>query len=87
MSIGGRVDRGCAILLNNKKEWKSTICSNMDKPRDSHAKRSQTEGRYHISLTCEIEKNDTNKLIYKTEVDSETQETNAWSPEEDAEQG
>ena len=25
-----------------------------------------------ISLTCRIKKNDTNKLIYKTEIDSQT---------------
>ena len=35
---------------------------------------SQTEkDRYHmISLVCGIYENDTNKLIYKTEIDSQT---------------
>ena len=34
---------------------------------------SQTEkDKYHISLICGILKNDTNELIYKTEIDSQT---------------
>ena len=39
---------------------------------------SQTErDKYQmISLICEIFKNDTNKLIYKTEIDSQTWKTN-----------
>ena len=42
---------------------------------------SETEkDKYHIvSLTCENENNDTNELIYKTEIDSQT-EKNLWSP-------
>ena len=31
-----------------------------------------------ISLICRILKNDTNELIYKTETDSQTSETNLW---------
>ena len=31
-----------------------------------------------ISLICGIFKNDTNELIYKTEIDSQTQKTNLW---------
>ena len=36
---------------------------------------SQTEKyKYHmISLICEIQKNDTNELIYKAEIDSRTE--------------
>ena len=42
---------------------------------------SQTEkDKYHISLICGILKNDTNELIYKTEIDSQTQKTNLWLP-------
>ena len=33
-----------------------------------------------ISLICEILKNDTNELIYKTEADSQTQKTNLGLP-------
>ena len=33
-----------------------------------------------ISLICGILKNDTNELIYKTEIDSQTQKTNLWLP-------
>ena len=33
-----------------------------------------------ISLTCGIYKNDTNELIYKTETDLETLQTNLWLP-------
>ena len=32
------------------------------------------------SLICGILKNDTNELIYKTEVDAQTQNTNLWLP-------
>ena len=43
---------------------------------------SQTEkDKYHmISLICGIQKNDTNELIYKTEIDPQTQKTNLWLP-------
>ena len=47
----------------------------MDGPRDHHTK--YDKDKYHmISLTCEIlKKMDTNELIYKTEVDPQTQKT------------
>ena len=43
---------------------------------------SQTEkDKYHmISFICGILKNDTNELIYKTEIDSQIQKTNLWLP-------
>ena len=43
---------------------------------------SQTEkGKYHmISLICGIQKNGTNELIYKTEIESQMQKTNLWLP-------
>ena len=33
-----------------------------------------------ISLRCGILKSDTTELIYKTEIDSQTQKTNLWLP-------
>ena len=42
---------------------------------------NQTEmGKYMISLIREIQKTDTNELIYKTETDSQTYKTNLWFP-------
>ena len=39
------------------------------------------EKKYHlISLTCGIQKKDTNELIYKAEIDSQIQKTNLWLP-------
>ena len=39
------------------------------------------KGKYHmISLICEILKNGINELIYKTEIDPQTQKTNLWLP-------
>ena len=35
-----------------------------------------------ISLICGILKNDTNELIYKTEIDPQTQKTNLWLSKE-----
>ena len=38
-----------------------------------HIKWSKSDkDKYHVSLTCGILKNDTNELIYKTEIDSQT---------------
>ena len=37
---------------------------------------SQRNTNIIVELICGIKKNDTNKLIYKTETDSQTQETN-----------
>ena len=50
----------------------------MDGPRDYHTKRSKSENdKYHmIPLICEVQKNDTNELIYKTEINPQTQKTN-----------
>ena len=57
-----------------KKEWNNSICSKMEGPREYHTKWSKSDkDKYHmISLICGILKNDTNKLIYKTETDSQT---------------
>ena len=35
---------------------------------------------YDITYTWNDTKNDTNELIYKTEIDSQTQKTNLWLP-------
>ena len=35
---------------------------------------------YHLYV--ESKKNDTNELIYKTEIDSQTQKTNLWLPKQ-----
>ena len=47
-----------------------------------HGWTSQTEkDKYHMaSLICRIFNNDTNELIYKTEIDPPTQETILWLP-------
>ena len=37
---------------------------------------SQTEKDKYVTLTCGIEKNSINELIYQTETDLQTQETN-----------
>ena len=50
------------------KEWSNAICSNMDGPKTE-------KDKYHISLICRILKNDTNELLYKTEINSQTQKT------------
>ena len=55
------------------KEWNNVNGSNMDGHRDYHMKRSQRKTNiiwYHLYV--ESEKNDTNELIYKTEIDSQT---------------
>ena len=41
------------ILPSHKKEWNNAICSNMDGPREYHAKWSQTKTNM-ISLICGI---------------------------------
>ena len=50
----------------------------MGRYRDYHTKgsKSDKDKYYMISLTCDTSKNDTNQLIYKTEIDSHIQKTN-----------
>ena len=50
-------------------EWNNAICSNMDRPRDYYTKwsKSNKDKYYVISLI-----NDTDELIYKTEIDPQT---------------
>ena len=58
-----------------KEEWNNTICSNMDRPRDYHTKRSkpdrETQISYEMSLICRIWTNDTNEFMYKTKINSQ----------------
>ena len=58
-----------------KKGWNNAICSYMDRPRDDHTKWSKSESErqipYDITYMWNI-KYDTNELIYKTEIDSQT---------------
>ena len=56
-----------------KKEWNNAICSNMGGPRDYYTKWSKPDkDKYHMtSLICGILKK-WYKLIYKTEIDSQT---------------
>ena len=58
-----------------KKEQNNSICSNMDGPRDCHSEWSKSDwGRqipYDITYIWNL-KNDTNELIYKAEIDSQT---------------
>ena len=58
-----------------KKEWNNAICNNMDEPRDYHIKCSKPGRKINIlwyHLYVESLQNDTNELIYKTEIDSKT---------------
>ena len=62
------------ILLKNdichKKEQNNAICSNMDGPRDCHTEWSKSKTNIiWCHLYVESKKNDTNELIYKTEID------------------
>ena len=61
-------------ILAIKKEWNDAICSNLDEPRDYHTKwrKSDRERQISYHLCVESLKNDTNKFIYKTEIESQT---------------
>ena len=64
------------IILSCKKEWNNASCSNMDGHRDYHTKWSKLDRErqisYGIAYMWNLNKNDTNELIYKTETDSQT---------------
>ena len=55
MPINRRMDKEVVvhiyngILLSHEKEWNNAICSNMDGPRDYHAKWSKSERERQIS--------------------------------------
>ena len=65
------------ILFRHKKEWNNVICSNMEKTGDSHTKWSKSERlvSYDVTYIWNL-KNDTNEIIHKTEINSQTQRTN-----------
>ena len=64
------------ILLSHKTGWNSDICSNMNGPTDYQTECSKSDGErqtsHDITYLCKLLKRDTNELIYKTEVDSQT---------------
>ena len=67
------------ILLSHKNEWNNAIWSDTDGPRGYPAKWSQSdwEGQWSHSTTYTWnQKTDTNEIIYKMKVDSQTQWTN-----------
>ena len=71
------------ILLSHKKEWNNVISSDMDGRRNYHTKWSQS-GRerqipYDITLMRNL-KHDANELIFETETDWQTQNTDLRSP-------
>ena len=58
--------------ISCKKEWKVVACNNLDRPRDDHTKWNKKKTNaiwYHYMWNL---KNDTNELLYKTEMDSQT---------------
>ena len=65
------IDNG--ILFSHKKEWNCAIYSNIDVPRDYRTKLSKSERQisYDITYMWNL-KYDTNELIYKTVIDSQT---------------
>ena len=61
--------------ISHKKEWNNAICSNIDGRRDYHTKWSKPDRERQISYIITYMwnlKNDTNELIYKTEIDPQT---------------
>ena len=56
--------------------WNSAICNNRDGSRDCHTEWSKSDGEGEIPYDTlkmqNLKRNDKNKLIYKTETDSQT---------------
>ena len=46
----------------------------------SEIRQKEKEKYCDITYIWNLKKNDTNKFIYKTEIDSQTQKTNLWLP-------
>ena len=59
-----------------KKEWNNAICSNMDGLRDCHSEWSKSDKEGEITddepYMWNLQRNDTNELIYKMETDAQT---------------
>ena len=60
------------ILFSHKKGWNNAICSNMNAPRDFHAKWSRPDKDISDNIIYMWNKNDTNELMEKTEIDPQT---------------
>ena len=61
------------MLLGHKKEWNNAIYSNMDGPRDVYTKWCKSYRERQISLMSLLvasKKSHTDKLIFKTEIDT-----------------
>ena len=69
---------GVCVLLSHKESKTMVFIATMDRPRDYPIKWSLAEkDKYHmVSLMWNLEKHDTNELIYKTKIDSQTRKTN-----------
>ena len=59
------------MLLSHKNEGNNAICSNIDGPRDFIQSEISQAEKDKYRLHVESKKNNTNKLIYKTEIDSQ----------------
>ena len=53
----------------------------------SEANQKEKDKYHMVSPIYGIPKNDTNELIYKTEIDSQTQKRNLWLPKGKGEEG
>ena len=53
------------ILLSHKKEWTNAICSNTDRPRDSHTKRSKPMEKDIIWYHLYVESKNKYKRTYR----------------------
>ena len=84
MSIDRGMNKEDVVHIYNgisaiKKEWNNAICNNRDGPRDDHSKWSKSEkDKYDITYMWNLIKNNTNGLIYKTEIDSHILKANLW---------
>ena len=69
------------ILAIKKNEMLLFVAKGMD-PTDYHTKwgKSETDKYYVASFICEVQTNNINELICKTETDFQTKETNLWLP-------
>ena len=69
----------CSGILLSRKKWNNSIFNNTDRPRDYHTKwsKSETQILYDITYMWNL-KYDTDKLIYKAEMDSQAQGTDLW---------
>ena len=80
MAINRRMEYYSSI-----KKWHNANCSSMDGTRDHQTEWSNLDrGRQTLDDIPYVWnlKYDTNGFIYKTETDSQTQNTNSWIPEE-----